>query len=329
MINNSLVDYIKATLNIKIELTLFSKKGGLPLFLRTGYELYTCDIFNHTFMIAQASINSDTTPAHFKKHLELLKQYTGLDSILVLKTIDPFLRKRLIEYKASFIVPGTQMYLPFLMIDLREYFSNTSKKTVMLSPTAQLIVLCNIFKGLEFPVTPVSLAKQFNYTKMTMSRVIDELENIGICRVEQCGKNRFVWIESEGKELWEKVNQFMRSPVKKKVYLSFLQESTTTELPHAGISALSERTLLSSGDMPVYAISKEEHSILVEQKRIKILENEYEAQAQLEIWYYNPKTLSKQNVVDDLSLFLSLREDADERVQIALNELLEKFKWSR
>jgi hypothetical protein len=162
-----------------------------------------------------------------------------------------------------------------------------------------------------------------------MSRVIDELENIGICRVEQCGKNRFVWIESEGKELWEKVNQFMRSPVKKKVYLSFLQESTTTELPHAGISALSERTMLSSGDIPIYAISKEEHSILVEQKRIKIVENEYEAQAQLEIWYYNPKTLSNQNVVDDLSLFLSLREDADERVQIAVNELLEKFKWSR
>jgi uncharacterized protein (DUF342 family) len=67
----------------------------------------------------------------------------------------------------------------------------------------------------------------------------------------------------------------------------------------------------------------------VEQKRIKIVENEYEAQAQLEIWYYNPKTLSNQNVVDDLSLFLSLREDADERVQIAVNELLEKFKWSR
>lgn len=329
MISNSLTDYIKATLDIKIELRPFNKKSSLPLFLRTGYELFTCDIFNHTFLIAQASINSDTTPAHFKKHLELLKQHTGLDSILVLRTIDPFLRKRLIEYKVSFIVPGTQMYLPFLMIDLREYFSNTSKKTVMLSPTAQLIVLCNIFKGLEFPVTPVSLAKQFNYTKMTMSRVIGELENIGICRVEQCGKNRFVWIESEGKELWEKANQFMRSPVKKKVYISFLQESTTTELPQAGISALSERTLLSSGDMPVYAISKGEHSVFVEQKKIKIVENKYEAQAQLEIWYYNPKILSQQNVVDDLSLFLSLREDADERVQIALNELLEKFKWSR
>jgi DNA-binding MarR family transcriptional regulator len=215
------------------------------------------------------------------------------------------------------------------MIDLREHFSIAGKKPDKLSPTAQLVVLYNMLKGLEFPVTPVSLATLFNYTKMTMSRVIDELENIEICRVEQSGKNRFVWIESEGRELWEKVIKFMRSPVKKKDYIRFLQESIMTELPQAGISALSEKTLLSSGDMPVYATGKEYYTALKEQEKIKIVENSFDAQAQLEIWYYNPEILSKQNTVDDLSLFLSLREDTDERVQIALTELLEKFKWSR
>lgn len=329
MINNKLTEYIEAILDIKIELIPLKKKSNLPLFLRTGYELYTCNIFNHTFLFAQVPINNDTKPAQFKKHLELLKQHTGLYTILVLRTINPFLRKKLIEYKISFIVPGTQMFLPLLMIDLREHFSMASKKPRKLSPTAQLMVLYNVLKGLEFPVTPVSLAKLFNRTKMTMSRVVDELENIGICRVEQSGKNRLVWLESQGLELWEKVNQFMRSPVKKKVYIRFLQESITTELPQAGISALSERTLLSSGVMPVYATGKEYYTVLKEQKRIKIVENSFEAQAQLEIWYYNPEIFGKQNVVDDLSLFLSLREDTDERVQIALSELLEKFKWSR
>ncbi len=329
MINNSLVDYVKATLDIKIELNPFNKKSGLPLFLNTGYKLHTCNLFSQTFLIAQASKNSDTTPAHFKKHLELLKQYTGLDSILVLKTIDPFLRKRLIEYKVSFIVPGTQMYLPFLMIDLREYFSISGKKPNKLSPTAQLIVLYHLNKGLEFPITPASLVKLFSYTKMTMSRVVDDLENTGICRVEQSGKNRYAWIESDGWELWEKVNQFMRSPVKNSVYIRFLHKSIPTELPKAGISALSESTLLSSGNIPVYATSKEDYTVLKEQKRIEIVENEFDAQAQLEIWYYNPKILSKQKVVDVLSLFLSLREDTDERVQIALKELLEKYKWKK
>ncbi|HLV30827.1 MAG TPA: hypothetical protein VKY57_04590 [Chitinispirillaceae bacterium] len=81
--------------------------------------------------------------------------------------------------------------------------------------------------------------------------------------------------------------------------------------------------------MPVYATGKEYYTVLKEQKRIKIVENSFEAQAQLEIWYYNPEIFGKKNVVDDLSLFLSLREDTDERVQIALSELLEKFKWSR
>lgn len=42
---------------------------------------------------------------------------------------------------------------------------------------------------------------------------------------------------------------------------------------------LNTKTLLSSRDIPIFATSKEEHSILKEQKRIKIVENVFEAQA--------------------------------------------------
>ncbi|MEI8121955.1 MAG: hypothetical protein WCI20_07870 [bacterium] len=42
---------------------------------------------------------------------------------------------------------------------------------------------------------------------------------------------------------------------------------------------------------------------------------------------YRPEILSDGPTVDRLSLYLSLREEHDERVQSALKELLESVRW--
>ena len=60
------------------------------------------------------------------------------------------------------------------------------------------------------------------------------------------------------------------------------------------------------------------------------LQNSQE-QVAVEMWRYDPRKMSTRNVVDELSLALALREDADERVGEAveemLNELWRKIKW--
>jgi hypothetical protein len=42
----------------------------------------------------------------------------------------------------------------------------------------------------------------------------------------------------------------------------------------------------------------------------------------VEMWRYDPRKLSKEKMVDGLSLALSLKEDADERVEEAVEEML-------
>lgn len=328
MKDQQIIDYLNTTLGIKVELEPYEKLKKLPLFLREGYKLKVLKIFNHTLLLANPGTDSDITPAGIKKQLGTLRKNTDLDPVLILETIDPFLRKRLIEYKVSFIVPGTQMYLPQLMIDLREHFSKKSAKRVRLSPSAQVVLLSDIYSRLERPVTPVELGAKFGYTKMTMSRVIDELEHLGICRVEQKGKNRFAWIEPEGIALWERISMHLRSPVKRRLYASSEKNIGHSGCPKAGISALAELTLLSPGDIPVYAVSKEEFAVLKKRDGVSEVENSFDARLELEVWNYNPSLLNDNNdVVDTLSLFLSLREEQDERVQLALKEMMEKFQW--
>ena len=46
------------------------------------------------------------------------------------------------------------------------------------------------------------------------------------------------------------------------------------------------------------------------------------------MWRYNPRKLSTRNIVDELSLALALREDADERVEEAVEEMLNNL-WRK
>jgi hypothetical protein len=46
-----------------------------------------------------------------------------------------------------------------------------------------------------------------------------------------------------------------------------------------------------------------------------------------QVWSYSPAMVAKIKTVDVLSLWLSLKDDPDDRVQMALDELQDKFAW--
>ena len=54
----------------------------------------------------------------------------------------------------------------------------------------------------------------------------------------------------------------------------------------------------------------------------------WESRLPMMMWRYNPRKLSTRNIVDELSLALALREDADERVEEAVEEMLNEL-WRK
>jgi len=51
------------------------------------------------------------------------------------------------------------------------------------------------------------------------------------------------------------------------------------------------------------------------------------ATAKIEVWSCNPRLLADGHTVDPLSLYLSLRNSPDERVQQQLEQLVEQVRW--
>lgn len=48
---------------------------------------------------------------------------------------------------------------------------------------------------------------------------------------------------------------------------------------------------------------------------------------QLELWKYDPQPVAAYHAVDVISLALSLRANRDERVEQAVEEMMEGYKW--
>jgi DNA-binding MarR family transcriptional regulator len=227
-------------------------------------------------------------------------------------------RERLINHHVPFIVPGNQMFLPFLGTDLREYFlKKRTEKSEKLSPAAQItIVYMMLTDGNEF--RPASLAQGTGYTAMSISRAVDEIEAAGLIASEKNGRERTLRIEMDKKDFWNKVIPLTHSPMKQKV---FLREDAVEpdKYMRAGYDALARFSSLSNPNHPVIAMSSEEWKAL-QQQGIKPVDF---GEIEVEVWHINPRLFAELQAVNRYFLYLSLKDDKDERVEITLEEMME------
>ena len=131
------------------------------------------------------------------------------------------------------------------------------------------------------------------------------------------GKQKQVKFKMTGRELWDKALPMMTTPVERVDYTDMPLADTKL----AGETAMGQYTLLAEPMTPVVAISKQ-----LAREKTAILNKEY-GETKVEVWKYNPALLAKGDCVDRLSLYLSLKDSDDERVQMECDTLLNDMEW--
>ena len=100
------------------------------------------------------------------------------------------------------------------------------------------------------------------------------------------------------------------------------------KLLKAGISALSHLSMLADDPIPTYAMSSAAYKSAFEGGKIVEIAVGNGRSALIEIWSYAPAVLARDgDAVDRLSLYLSLRDSPDERVQGQLSAMMEDVPW--
>jgi hypothetical protein len=166
------------------------------------------------------------------------------------------------------------------------------------------------------------VAEAVGYSPNMLIKVKRELEAAELCDPVRSGRVVTLRFHVERRALWQKALPWLASPVRATHWVRW--EKPPTQALMAGMTALSRATMIVDDRTPVYAL----HHKASKDNAFEICADRIDATARLEIWNYNPRLLTiREEMVDPLSLFLSLRHDPNERVQDQLETLIEQFPW--
>ena len=313
------MEYLDKVLGVKVTYDDVEFKY-LPNFIATRYRLRMVSMIEQKMIFLYPKTELEQIEV-LKKHIARIQKNENLPVVLVLKELSFRQKEYLIREKIPFIVDGKQIYLPFMAVYLQERCSAEKKTMEEILPSAQMLLLHFIYGGAQ-ELSTSQAAKDLELTPTSISRASRQLEEMGLLHIRKVGVQRIMQSEDSPKTLFQKAGNKLLNPIKRTVYIP--KELVGTELLESGYSALAEYSMLNTPNVRCYAAER-----ISQWKDVMTnsLQNS-QVQVAVEMWRYNPRKLSTRNAVDELSLALALREDADERVEEAVEEMLNNL-WRK
>ena len=173
---------------------------------------------------------------------------------------------------------------------------------------------------------PSRIATQLGYTPMTQSRAVKELTAAGLATAHTVGRSCWLRMELPPDQVWERAKPALRTPVRRTFWVAANGFVAHRPSRLAGLSALSRYTMLAEPKWPVFALTAADWKAATDAGVRELPEPEAGAQ-EWQLWSYSPALQPDANMVDPLSLTLSLQENADDRIQLALDQLKGQLPW--
>lgn len=293
-----------------------TKTRGLPFLLRGLYHLCECEYNGSRFVLMYHKDKTVYTPGTIAAHMELIKDATGLQAVFATNEMPSYKRGRFLEKHIPFIVPGKQMYLPFNGFLLTESCAPAYKEISTLGNLAQILILAQLMKRFAAPVSIGTVSSMFSYSRISVIRAFDELEHFQLAK--RCPPTKHLEFIADKKELWKKALPLLHNPQRRIVGMNEIPQG----LPvfESGINALSKRSMINPDPQLEYAVEAKEFNKL----KLKPECPKEDAPVLLELWSYHPAIVGGDSI-DPFSLYLTLKDNQDDRVQICLETMIKEL----
>ena len=227
----------------------------------------------------------------------------------------------MLEEGIPFIWENRQIYMPFLGFLLQQNEARDLKPCFKISFLTQKLLLTAIYEEWD-NVSVTEAARRVAVSKMSVTRVFDEIESLHIPVLRKTGRFRKYIRIGTKKENWEVIKPFLRSPLLREYRL---ENEFPEKLIKSGISALAELSILGDNPYPTYGITKYDvrKKGIDREKEVPI--GELPGCIIQELGYCIP--FKDDAVIDPLTVYMLLEKEEDPRVGIALEGMLEEYVW--
>lgn len=297
----------------------------LPLFLLEKYNFFKANFFGVNVMLLELLDDSLST-LQMKRNKYIVEEIFDVKVVFVLKNMSQFKRKKIIESGLSFILISGQMFLPFLGMKLEKALKDSKRPIDLFTPITQLVFLVFLYDK-ERVYNATELSKVLMTSQVHVIRALKDLYSIGLLKVSvggKTGRSKY-YRRIEDPYYYQIGRDFLISPVMKKMYIEDI--NILDSYVYSGLDGLSRISMINPSNNKTVAISKaifRKISDKFYRNYDEIVEKEL---IEVEIWKYDPKILTSEEVVDVLSLKMSLNDKLDDRVEIEIGKAMEKEKW--
>lgn len=304
---------MKTILGLDIENKPFESERNLPLYISGNYRFKQVSIAGFECILMKPDGSMGNVES-IQKHLAKVKQVCGLPVAINPDKLSAFRRNSFLNHRIPFVTEK-QVYLPFMGTYL-EAINENDVRLESFTSSAQVALIRWLLRPAE-RIRVTNLMEGLGYTTMTESRVAKQLGATACFDIEKDGTANVLTAKYSAKETFLRLKEYMISPVEAAGYIDL---PTDWDVTIAGTEALSERTMVNPDKVHTYAVfgmnRKALHSELVDPQR----------QAYVEIWKYDPKKLLQDDgYADPISIALSLEDTEDERIEAAVDEMLEQI----
>ncbi|ESW38271.1 MULTISPECIES: hypothetical protein [Pseudomonas] len=327
--------YIESVLGVTAHLTPVPLR--VPYTIRDSYKTYELSMpmgkSSALNMMLLVSRDEVAYPGIVKlqKHIELVHKATKQVVVYVCRSLSVQDRRSLITHQVNFIQPSFQMFIPEMALDLRESFRlrREQSEVAALLPAAQAMLLSCLYAGKtdEAYFTTNALLGGLNYSRVTLSKAVEQLTSLEVITP---AKSDLHWktyaFNGTPAEVFRKAKQYLRSPVRKRVGITRNTLPMAPGVCLAGETALAKYTMLAEPKQAVWGMTKKVFNDMLALDAFKVIDSLDGIEEWVEIWTY-PSLTERHYIADAASLYLSLDENPDERIQIALDELKEQVNW--
>lgn len=313
-----MIEYLKTIFGNNVNSINFTYPRETPIYIKDGYTAQMLEINSIRFVLLTPISQVPVLPT-LKKHFVNFQRICSYPCVLSLIHLTALQRRNLIENAVPFISEGTQVYLPFMGCCFTERFRQLTENADKMAPGTQLVFLYIYYTYGTKNLNLTTLSNKLNISKATCTRAIADLSSSGLIKIDNEGTNKWITTPYSKQEMLRLAYCRLKTPVERQVYVS-------DKIPElfkikSGIYALSEKTMIAVNKSEIsYAVANSDVSKIPQEKITGKQDFLDFGGYTLDIWSYDPSLLTDE-LIDDISLILSLDAVSDERIQMSLDEI--------
>lgn len=299
--------YIEKVLGVSVEYHRWKGEVNLPYYITERYDmrLVQMDTLQCIFVWPKEKLNQISS---LKKQIRRIQMEEALPVVFILERMDRYHRDAFISSHIPFVVAENQLYLPFMALYLKEKYLREIKSSDSFLPFTQLLLFYWYYHK-KNTVYMSDMIQILECSAMTVTRAFRQLEESGMFESGKAGVQRMLTGKQSAETILVELEDSLINPIAAVLYVDkkeLAEQISSDKLFLSENSALKALGINVNAELPCYAVYKKNICLKGSRELLNA-----ETQIKLELWKYDPSILGKEQVVDPLSLALSMNKPVD------------------